>query len=180
LAEQILNQKLVDSINIWGASVVVDMVQFLSDIGKTNTGALAKSLRAEARIEGERIVFEFLGNDYSEFVRQGVRGKESDSIAPNSDFKFGTKTGKEGGLRGAIDKWTITKGIDGVRDSKGRFTPRKTLVSFISRKIYRFGIRPTNFVFPFFQRQDELTKLVGVEISNQILIQLKTAFNGSK
>lgn len=168
---------LIDNLNKWGASVVSDMVSFLDTINKTNTGALAKSLRAEARKDGEAIVLEFFGNDYSEFVRQGVQGSVSSAKAPNSPFRFGTKTGEKGGLRRGIDRWVITKGVGNIRDKKGRFIPRKSLVFLISIKIYRFGIRPTNFIFPFFKRQDELVSLIGKEYADIVLEGVLEAMN---
>jgi hypothetical protein len=173
-------EELIGSLNKWGASVVSDMVSFLGTIGKTNTGALAESLRAEARKDGENIVLEFFGNNYSEFVRQGVKGSVSSRKAPNSPFRFGSGTGEKGGLRRSIDKWVITKGISGIRDERGRFIKRKSLVFLISRKIYRFGIKPTNFVFPFFKRQDELVELIGKEFADIVLNELRSAFNGNK
>ena len=171
------DEELINTLNKWGESVVQDMVVFLDTINKTNTGTLANSLRASARIEGEKIYLEFFGSDYSEFVRQGVRGSVSSNKAPKSPFKFGTGSGEKGGLRRSIDKWVITKGIEGVRDKKGRFIKRKSLVSLISLKIYRFGIRPTNFIFPFFQRREELNNLIGAEFSKRVELRIVNAFD---
>lgn len=171
------DEDLINTINTWGESVVQDMVVFLDSINKSNTGALASSLRASARIEGEKIYLEFFGANYSEFVRQGVRGSASSKKAPSSEFRFGSGSGEKGGLRRAIDRWVITKGINGVRDKKGRFIKRKSLVFLISRKIYRFGIRPTNFIFPFFQRREELNKLIGVEFAKRVEFRIINNFN---
>mgnify|MGYP000017545597 CR=1 FL=1 len=166
----------------WGDSVTLDMVAFLDTINKTNTGNLAKSLRFEVRRDAEAIIMEFKGANYSEFVRLGVQGiGPGRNKAPGSPFKFGS--GKHTGtstLRGAIDKWVITKGLGGTRDKKGRFIKRKSLVYLISRSIYRFGIRPTNFVFPFFKRMDELTALIGTGLADEIREQIIEQFNASK
>lgn len=171
---------LIKSLDAWGELVVSDMVGYLSQINKTNTGNLANSLRVKAREEGELILLEFFGNDYSEFVRLGVQGKDSSALAPNSPFKFGTGTGKKGGLIAGIDRWVITKGLDGVRDERGRFIPRKNLVRLIARKIYRFGIRPTNFMFPFFQKRDQLDGVIETEFINQIILDIRKSFkNGN-
>ena len=170
------DEDLISTLNTWGESVVQDMVVFLDTINKTNTGQLANSLRASARIEGEKIYLEFFGADYSEYVRQGVQGSVSSAKAPNSPFRFGTGSGEKGGLGRAVDRWVITKGIDGIRDEKGRFIKRKSLVFLISRKIYRFGIQPTNFIFPFYQRREELNKLIGVEFAKRIELRIVNAF----
>lgn len=174
-----MSQETVKILQRWGEDVVKDMVAFLDTIGKTNTGQLAKSLRWEVREDGENLIMELKSAPYGEYVRLGVQGAgpfTKPNKAPNSPFKFGTGTGRPGGLRASIDKWVITKGLPGIRDKKGRFIPRKSMVFLISRSIYRFGIRPTNFVFPFFQRQDELTALIGQATANQVIKQIKEAF----
>jgi len=166
----------------WGDDVVVDIGAFLDTVNKTNTGNLKKSLRFEVRQDAERIVMELKGADYSEYVRLGVQGAgPGKNRAPGSPFKYGTGSGKKGGLRASINKWAIQKGLDGIRDKKGRFIKRKNLVFLISRSIYRFGITPTNFVFPFFKRLDELTALIGKETAEDIRQQLINQFaNASK
>jgi len=174
-------ESLADIVQKWGDEVIIDIGAFLDTVNKTNTGRLKKSLRFEVReIEGA-IVMELLSAPYSEYVRLGVQGiGPGKNKAPGSPFKFGTKTGKKGGLRASIDKWVITKGLNNVRDAKGRFIKRKSLVFLISRSIYRFGIAPTNFIFPFFKRLDELTALIGKSKADEIRDQLTQLFNASK
>jgi len=182
-----MGQEIEDILQAWGNDVVKDIGAFLDTVNKTNTGSLKKSLRFEVRQNADVIEMELLGAPYSEFVRLGVGGAgpftKGPNKAPNSPFKFGASKGQgrqTGGLISSIDKWTITKGITGTRDAKGRFVPRKTLVFLISRSIYRFGIRPTNFVFPFFKRLDELTALIGKEKAKEIEDNLITLFNADK
>ena len=45
----------------------------------------------------------------------------------------------------ALDKWVVRKGLEGVRDKKGRFIPRKSLMFLIARSIKKYGIKPSNF-----------------------------------
>jgi hypothetical protein len=47
---------------------------------------------------------------------------------------------------GAIDRWSVQKGLSGVRDEKGRFIPRKTLNFLRARSIAMYGYKGTNFV----------------------------------
>jgi hypothetical protein len=48
---------------------------------------------------------------------------------------------------GPIDKWVRQKqGIKGIRDAKGRFIPRKTLVYLIRRSIGRYGYGGNDFI----------------------------------
>ena len=86
------------------------------------------------------------GADYWKYVDQGVQGARDNKKAPESPFKFGTGTGPRGELVSAIDRWTIVKPIPEVRDERGRFIPRKELVRRISRSVYLYGLRPTNFI----------------------------------
>ena len=174
-------EDLTSILQKWGDDVVVEIGAYLDTINKTNTGNLKKSLRFEVRRDAERIIMELKGPEYSEYVRLGVQGAgPGRNRAPGSPFRFGSGTGKKGGLRTAINSWAITKGLQGTRDAKGRFIKRKSLVFLISRSIYRFGIQPTNFVFPFFKRLDELTALIGRETAEEIRDQLIQQFDANK
>ena len=112
-------------------------------------------------------MLEFVALEYGNFLDQGVRGANPNALsapgtdkqgnstpgskwygiqkAPYSPFRFGSGNGPSGGLRGAIDKWTISKNIPGIRDDKGRFIPRKSLVYLMTRSIYLAGLSPTYF-----------------------------------
>jgi len=103
----------------------------------------------------EALLVEFLMEDYAQFVDQGVKGKNPNALpqkakyygeqkAPNSPYKFGAMKSK--GLKEAINKWTVKKNLDGVRDKKtGKFLKRKTMQYLIRRSIYLSGIKPTYF-----------------------------------
>jgi hypothetical protein len=97
--------------------------------------------------------------------------------APNSIYKFGAM--KSRGLRKAINKWTITKGLDGVRDKKtGRFLPRKTMQYLITRSIYLSGIKPTMFFTKPFERAfakltPDITKSFLLDIEQGIILGTK-------
>ena len=54
--------------------------------------------------------------DYATFQDLGVKGKSSSAKAPKSPYKFGSGSGKKGGLTKGIDKWVKRKGIQ-FRDS---------------------------------------------------------------
>ena len=89
--------------------------------------------------------------------------------APASPYKFGSGLGKPG-LRTAIDRWTITKGIPGIRDEKGRFIPRKSLVRLMSRSIYLSGLSPTYF---FTDAQEIYNRQITKKIKNSYLTDLR-------
>lgn len=150
----------------------------------STSGALASSLDYEIVIEGDVIRVLFNGVDYAKFMDKGVQGKDPSKIkdgfqkAPNSPFKFGSGTGRKGGLRGAIDKWVIRKGLSGVRDDKGRFVPRKTMVFLISRSIYFTGLRPTMFFTKAFEKHNKniiskLDKALAKDYANQLRVEIE-------
>ena len=135
----------------------------LTKEGKNNTSALYKSLDYEIDIEKGAILVDFLMEDYGEFVDQGVKGKNPHSLpkgakwsgiqkAPRSPFKFGTRSGKKGGLTKAINKWTKQKGIKGRDKKTGKFIPQKTMQYLITRSIYLSGLRATLFFSKPFNR----------------------------
>ena len=160
-----------------------------------NTGALADSLDYQILDEfdwGGTLNFYSLA--YGKFIDQGVQGANPNKLpgpgidkqgketkgakwyginkAPMSPYKFGSGKGKPG-LRGAIDKWTITKGIPGIRDDKGRFIPRKSLVYLMTRSIYLSGLSPSYF---FSDAQKEYDSRIIQKLRESFLvdIQLKT------
>jgi hypothetical protein len=115
---------------------------------RINTGKLYDSIPVDV-FESEQEFFVDITPkvNYWQFVDKGVQGA-SRNIFPEqgkSPFKFGSGKGPKG-LRGAIDKWVIQKGIDNTRDEKGRFIERKSLVFMISRAIYNRGLKPALFI----------------------------------
>ena len=54
--------------------------------------------------------------DYGKFQDKGVRGAASSQRAPNSPYRFGSGTGKKGGLTNSIRAWVQQKRIQ-FRDS---------------------------------------------------------------
>ena len=124
-------------------------VQALAKDGKNASGSLSRGINPTIFREGSKfgVAMDFPSAvDYWDFVDQGVQGKKDTSKAPDSPYRFGSGTGKPGGLRSSIDKWVIRKGLDNVRNAKGQFISRKSMVSAISRKIYLYGIKPTPFL----------------------------------
>ena len=98
----------------------------------------------KATIKGEKFSGQFFMEDYWAFVDQGVKGKESSAKAPNSPFRFGTGTGRRGGLRESIPKWVQAKRFQ-FRDKKGKFLSYEQTAFIIARSIYKTGIKPSYF-----------------------------------
>jgi len=127
-----------------------------ANLEKSNSsGALAQSLTYEIDEKNpDNPILSFYGLEYGKFVDQGVQGNDPQAQppgaaarynkAPGSPYQFGTGTGG-GSLRGAIDKWVVQKGIPAVRDKKGKFIKRKSLVYLMTRSIWNTGLKPTYF-----------------------------------
>lgn len=78
--------------------------------------------------------------EYGQYQDKGVRGKEASPInTSQSPFRFGSGTGKKGGLTESINKWVKARRFQ-FRDKKGKFMSYDSTAFLISRSIYRKGI----------------------------------------
>ena len=124
---------------------------------------------------GGNLSFEM--EDYATFQDLGVKGKSSSAKAPKSPYKFGSGSGKKGGLTKGIDKWVQRKGIQ-FRDKKsGRFLTYDSTAFIITRSIYQTGIKASMFftkpfVKAFKRLPDELLEAYAVGIEKQIQVNI--------
>ena len=117
----------------------------LSKGGKNVSKELYNSLKGEILTEDNYSIVGFSMAEYGQFQDQGVRGKSSSAKAPNSPFRFGTGSGRKGGLTNSILKWVQAKGFQ-FRDKKsGKFMSYKQTGYLISRSIFQKGIKPSLF-----------------------------------
>ena len=124
----------------------------LRSSGKNSSGVLSKSLDSEVKVSKNSFQLEFLMEEYGIFQDKGVKGKSSSSKAPNSPFRFGSGTGKKGGLTEGINKWVQRKRFQ-FRDRKsGKFLSYKSTAFLISRSIYQKGIAPSMFFTKPFEK----------------------------
>ena len=131
-----------DALNKYAKYVIQQSRSNLTKKGNKASGALYKSLGYEITEDS----ISFTGEDYGVFQDQGVKGKNAYySDSASSPFRFGTGTGKKGGLTQGIAKWIKQKGIKGRDKKTGRFITDKSLTFLISRSIYDKGIRATMF-----------------------------------
>ena len=116
-----------------------------------NTSSLKNSLKGEIVSEGDFSIVAFKMNDYGYYQDKGVKGKSSSAKAPNSPFRFGTGTGKKGGLTKSILQWVQAKRFQFRNKVNGKNTKKGTLMSYqqtaylISRSIFHKGIKPSLF-----------------------------------
>lgn len=150
----------------------------LSKSGKKDTGGLYNSISYDLKTSGRSFSLSFNMEDYGPYIDQGVKGAKNSSIAPDSPFKFGTGTGKKGGLTNAIDGWVRRNKIQ-FRDRKtGRFLNYKQTSFVITRSIYNRGIEPTNFFSKPFENEfkklpQELVEAFGLEVTDFMKYTLK-------
>ena len=107
---------------------------------------------------------------YWAYVDKGVQGA-SRNIFPDqslSPFKFGSGKGGRG-LRGAIDKWVVQRGLEGTRDKQGRFISRQSMTFLITRAIWNRGLKPSLFITRTKQNiQKHVVKTIAPAISKDV------------
>ena len=131
---------------------------------------LYNSLKSEVKVSKNSFELSFYMKDYGKFQDKGVKGKTSSARAPMSEFKFGTGTGKKGGLTEGIFEW-VTKRRFQFRDrNTGQFMSYKSTAFLITRSIYNKGLKPTNFFTRPFENafkklSDDVIKSYGLEVN---------------
>ena len=115
--------------------------------------------------------------DYGTFQDLGVKGKTSSSKAPSSPYRFGSGSGKKGGLTKGIDKWVRRKGIQFRNKKSGRFLTYDSTAFIISRSIYQTGIKASMFFTKPFTKEfkrlpDELLEAYSIGIEKQIQVNI--------
>ena len=151
----------------------------LSKTGHNNSKSLYNSLKGEIVTENNFTIVGFQMADYGTFVDLGVKGKTSSNKAPNSPYKFGSGTGKKGGLTKGINQWVKQKGFQ-FRDRKsGKFLSYDSTAYLITRSIFHKGIKPSLFFTKPFESgykkyiDVDLMKAFGQDIETMVDYNLK-------
>jgi|TARA_R110000751_G_scaffold59335_3_gene124615 hypothetical protein len=145
-----------DEMDDWGDWIVVKARQNLErgtpeHGSKNSTGTLSESLTYEVgQDKDQNIVMTFPMVPYGVYVEEGVKGATSSDKAPNSPFRFGSKSGAKGGLRKGIRKWINDKPIRNTKwkNKNGQFMSYDQMTFAISRSVYNKGISPFPFIEP--------------------------------
>ena len=117
----------------------------LSKSQKNVSKELYNSLKGEVVTENNYSIVGFKMADYGMFQDQGVKGKTSSAKAPNSPFRFGSGTGKKGGLTKSILEWVQAKRFQFRNKENGKLMSYKQTGYLISRSIFHKGIKPSLF-----------------------------------
>jgi hypothetical protein len=83
--------------------------------------------------------------DYGEFQDKGVKGVSSSAKAPNSPYRFGSGTGRKGGLTEGINQWVKDRRFQFKDNETGRFMSYEQTAFIITRSIYQKGIEASRF-----------------------------------
>ena len=145
--------------------------------GKNSTKELYNSLGSEINVSKNSFGLDFIMAGHGKFQDQGVRGKTSSSKAPNSPFKFGTGTGKKGGLTEGISKWVVSKRIQFKNKRDGKFMSYESTAYLIRNSVYNKGIKPSFFFTkPFndgFKRMpNDIIEAYGLDVEQFLKQQL--------
>lgn len=151
----------------------------LSKGGKNVSKELYNSIKGEIVTEENYSIVGFKMADYGMFQDKGVRGASSSAKAPNSPFRFGTGTGKKGGLTKSILEWVQAKGFQ-FRDKKsGKFMSYQQTGYLITRSIFHKGIKPSLFFTKPFEAgykkyiDTDLMKAFGQDVETMVDYNLK-------
>lgn len=150
----------------------------LSKQRHNDTKKLYSSIDGEFKANPKSFEGYFEMEQYGIFQDKGVRGKFSSSKAPNSPFKFGSGTGKKGGLTEGIENWVTRKRFQFKDRQTGKFLSYKATAFLITRSIYAKGLKPTEFFSrPFelaFKRlPDDLIEAYGLDVETFFKFTLK-------
>ena len=162
-------------LNEFGKSVVKQSRTRLSKSKKNDSKKLYNSLSYDLNVSKNSFSLSFNMEDYGTFIDKGVKGVSDDKRAPNSPYKFGTGTGKKGGLTSGIDKWVTRKRIQ-FREKegkgvKGQFLSYKQTAFLIRRAIWHKGLKTTNFFSKPFENAfkklpDDIIQAFSLDLDN--------------
>lgn len=167
-----------DVLETFGKRVQQQSKSNLTKAGKKDTGGLYGSIDFKVNVSKRSFSMAFAMEDYGPFIDQGVKGFRNPRTAPNSPFRYGTGSGKKGGLRNAIDGWIRRNRIQFRDRNTGKFTDYKQTAFLITRSIYNEGIAPTNFFTQAFENEfkklpNDLVQAFGLEVEDLMKFALK-------
>ena len=165
----------------FGKYVVQQSKSNLSKKKKKDTSNLYNGVKFEVTKEKDSTTLSFdfgTANDYWQFVDKGVKGVSSSAKAPNSPFKFGTGTGKSGGLTKGINGWVARKRIQFQDRKTKQFLSYKATAFLIIRSIWNKGLETTNFFTKPFEQAfkrvpDDIYAAYALEVEEQLKVRLK-------
>lgn len=167
-----------DALDRFGRTVVKESKTALTKQDRNVSKKLYNSIKYNAKVSKNSFELYFSMEEHGKFLDKGVQGKISKIKSPNSPFRFGSGTGKKGGLTNGIEEWVRARRFQ-FRDRKtGRFMSFKNTAYLITRSIYLTGTKPTNFFTKPFNAAfknlpEEVTKAYGLTVDKLIKTALQ-------
>ena len=115
---------------------------------KNVKGKLYDSIKGESTTSKNSIGIYFEMEEYGAYQDSGVKGKSSGnslSSFKQGGFRFGTGTGKKGGLTEGINQWVKDRRFQFKDNDSGRFLSYEQTAFIITRSIWQKGIEATRF-----------------------------------
>jgi hypothetical protein len=141
---------------------------------------LYNSLDSEINVSKNSFGLSFKMADYGKFQDKGVQGVGSNENGPKGEgnFKFGSGTGKKGGLTQGINQWVRARGFQFKDKKTGRFLSYDSTAFLITRSVYHKGMKATKFFSrPFelgFERlPDDIIEAYGLDVERFLKNTLK-------
>ena len=133
------------ALDTFGKSIVKQSRTNLTKKKKNDTKGLYNSLSYDLNVSKNSFSLSISMDKHGKFIDKGVKGVSSSAKAPNSPYKFGTGTGKKGGLTNGIYGWVRRKRIQFKDKKTGKFMSYKSTAFLIRNSIWNKGIETTNF-----------------------------------
>ena len=152
------------ALNAFGKYVVQQSRTNLTKGKKNASKRLYDSIDYEVLEGAKAVSVVFKMEDYGKYQDLGVSGIKKKYNTPYS------YTNKMPPTK-AFSDWVVRKGLDGIRDEKGRFIKRKSLQYLIARSVYNKGIKPSLFFTKPFEKAferlpQELQEKFGIDLQN--------------
>lgn len=155
------------ALNAFGKYVVQQSRTNLTKGKKNASKRLYDSIDYEVLLGAKAVSVVFKMEDYGKYQDLGVSGVKKKYNTPYS------YTSKMPPAK-AFSDWVVRKGLEGIRDDKGRFIKRKSLQFLIARSIYMKGIKPSLF---FTKPFDKAFERLPQELQEKFGIDLQNAFD---
>lgn len=132
----------------FGQKVISNARGILNAKERNASGKLASELDFEVKVyPSGALEMDFKAPSYAKFVDKGVRGNTNKPhpkrgmLAKDSPYQYGSKMPPVG----KIDGWSVRKGIKDIRDERGRFVKRKSLIFAFAKSIQMYGLPASHF-----------------------------------
>jgi len=168
---------VAEALDRFGRYVKQQSKSNLTREGHKDTSLLYNSIQYNVKVSKNSFQFDISMEEYGDYLDKGVKGTKEQTKAPNSPYKFGTGTGKKGGLTEGIDGWVRRKRFQ-FRKPDGKFMSYATTSFLITRSIWWRGLETTNFFTKPFERAfkrlpDEVIEAYGLEVDKFMKTALK-------